>query len=200
MRQRGFTTFMRTERGFTLAEVIIALGIAMVVGALLLVIIVNSVGLFYKESSKVGQGILSNDALSKITQNIKNSNAVVSSYTFSQTTYTSSSTQLVLKQPSIGSSGNIISNTFDYFVLFLNQDQLKFKSFPDAQSSKKAQDQVLSLNVQSILIQYLSSANPPQEVSPQSATKVRVTLTLKQKTGANFEQNISTSEANLRNN
>lgn len=190
---------MSNECGLTLAEAVIALGITAIVGALLLLIIVNSAGLFYKESSKVGQGVFANDALAKIKSSIKDSSAVVASYTFGSTTYTSSATQLVLKIPSIDSSGNIISNTFDYAVFLLDQDKLRFKFFPDSLSGAKAQDQLLSLNVKTLQIQYLNLANPPTEVAPTSATKVRVSLTLNQKAGRGFEQNISTSEANLRN-
>lgn len=189
------------ERGLSLVEVLIAMAISVIVGALLLVIIVNSAGLFYKESSKVGQGIGVNNALSQISQTIKNSTGVVSSYISGATIYTSGPAQLVLKIPSIDSSGNIIANTYDNFVFFLDQDKLRFKSFPDitVPSSRKAADQILSLNVKSVLIQYLSSANPPLEVVPTVATKVRITLTLRKKAGAAFETNTATSEANLRN-
>lgn len=188
-------------KGFSLIEAILAVVITSVVGTLLLVIIVNSAGLFYKESSKVGQGIGVNNALSQISQNIKNSTGVLASYTSGSEAYTSNSTQLVLKIPSVDTNNNIITNTFDYFVFFLDLDKLRFKSFPDttAPSSRKPADQILSLNVKSLLIQYFNSANPPQEVAPTVATKIRITLTLRQKAGASFETHTATSEASLRN-
>lgn len=187
---------IKNSAGFTLAEVTITLGVTLLVGTLLLVVIVNSAGLFYKESSKVGQGVGINDALSKMTEEIKASSAIAVSYTDGSTTYTSTSNQLVLKLSSIDSSGNILSAT-DYFVFFLDQKKLRFKTFPDPTSARKAADQIFSTNTNSLVFQYFNSSN--QEVISSSATKVKITLKLKQKAGATDEQNIATSEANLRN-
>lgn len=191
------------ERGVTLAEAIIALGIATVVGTLLLVVIVNSYGLFYKESSKVEQGLGINDTLAAVRESIKQATAIAASYTDGATTYTSGQQQIVLKIPSIDSLGNTISNTFDYFVFFLDpstgsgQVKLRFKIFPNALSSRKSADQIFSTQVNNLKFQYLDSANA--EVIPTSAVKVKITLALRQKAGAAYEQNIATSEANLRN-
>lgn len=170
-------------------------------GALLLIIIFNSAGLFYKESSKVGQGLGVNDSLSAIRSGIKESSAIVLSYPVgSSPTYTTGSTQLILSVSSIDSNNNLISGVFDYYVFFLDGDKLKFKSFPNVDSSsRKEANQILSLNVDSLLFQYFNSQIPPQEVSPSLASKIRITLKLKQKSGAGYEQSIATSEANLRN-
>lgn len=190
---------MSTDKGLTLIEVLVAMGISSVIGVLLLVIIVNSAGLFYQQSSKVGQGLGSNDALSQIRLAIKESSAIVASYSAGSTAYTSSSTQLVLKVASIDSLGNLISNTFDYFVFYMDMNKLRFKSFPSIQSYRIAADQILSLNVDNILFQYFDLQTPPQEVTPASASKIKITLTLRQKSGANYEMSTATSEANLRN-
>lgn len=188
------------QSGLTLVEALITLAIGASVGGLLLVIIVNTGGLFYKQSSKVEQGLNINDALGKIRQSVKESSSVALSYPSGPSpTYTSGATQLVLKVPSVNSAGDIIADTFDYFVFFQDATFLRLKTFPDSQSSRKSQDQIFSTKVESLLFKYLDSQNPPQEVIPNLAVKIRVTLTLKQKAGATFEQNIATSEANLRN-
>lgn len=188
------------QKGITLAEVVITVAISAIVGGLLLTVIVNSAGIFYKESSKLEEGLNINDALSQLRSNIKQSSAIIASYSGGGTTYTSSDSQLVLKLASIDSSGNIIDNTFDYYVFFLDQTKLRFKTFPAVgQSSRKSIDQIFSTSVNSLNFQYFNSANPPVEVSPTAALKVRITLTLKQKIGANYETNTATSEANLRN-
>lgn len=178
------------SKALTLVEVLIAMGIAVVVGALLLIIIVNSAGLYYKQSSKLEGGLNSNDALFKIRQSVKEASSIDP---------LSSSEQLVLKISAIDSSGNIIDNTFDDFVFLKDQNKLRFKILPDALSSRKIQDQIFSTNVESITFQYFNLANPPVEVSPQLASKVKVSLILKQKSGADFETTIATSEASLRN-
>lgn len=175
------------------------MGIVIVVGVLLVVIMVNSAGLFTQQSSKIQEGLNINDALSLVRSSIKQATVVAANYTSGSTTYTSGANQLVLKVVSIDSSNNIISDTFDYFVFFLDQKSFHFKIFPDPASFRKPADRILSTSVNSLGFQFLNSANPPVEVSPPTATKVRITLSLIQKIGIKFETSISTSEANLRN-
>lgn len=189
----------RQQKGLTLIEVLVAMGIAAIAGALLVVIMVNSAGLSSQQSSNVTEGLNINDALLQLRSSIKQSNAVTTSYTDGSTTYTSGTNQLVLEVASIDSSGNIISNTFDFFVVFLNQNILHFKVFPNASSARKAADRIFSTSVDSLVFQYFNSANPPVEVTPTSATRVRISLSLKQKNGINFEKNAATTDASLRN-
>lgn len=187
------------QKGLTLVEILITMVIATIVSGLLVVIIVNNAGLFSKETSKLNIGLNTNDALFEIRQSIKEANSVAPSFTDGFTTYTSAANQLVLKISSIDSSNNIIANTFDYFVFFLDTNKLRFKTFPTLPSARKAQDQIFSTSVDSLSFTYLDRANPPNEVAPNAAAKVLVSLTLRQKSGANYETQTATSEANLRN-
>jgi len=190
---------MRNERGLTLIEVLVAMGIATVAGVLLVVIIINSTGLFTQQSSKVQMGLNINDALSQVRSSIKQASQIADQYTGGQTTYTTGTNQLVLKVLSIDSSGSIIDNTYDFFVFFQDQKYLRFKIFPDPSSFRKTADQVFSSSVDNLAFQYFNSANPPVEVAPTAAAKVKITLTLKQKTGVKYETQTAESEANLRN-
>jgi len=187
------------SNGLTLIEILVAMGIATVVGVLLVVIIVNSAGIFTQQSSKVQEGLNINDALAAVRGSIKQASAVAVSYTNGLTTYTTGSNQLVLKVASIDSSGNIIDSSYDYFVFFQDQSYLRFKIFPDPSSARKQGDQIFSNAVNSLNFQYFNSALPPVEVSPASAAKISVTLTLNTKIGANFTTSTVTTEANLRN-
>lgn len=187
------------SKGFTLVELLISMSIAVVVGGLLIAIIVNSSGLSYKQSSKVNIGLNTNDALAQVRKSIKESSAVVPSFTIGSETYTSGLSEIILKVPSLDQSGNIISNFFDYFIFFQDQTKLRFKVFPDPASSRQPQDQIFSTSLDSLQIQYLSSVNPPVEVVPEAASKIRMTLTLKQRNGLDYEISTATSEANLRN-
>ncbi len=169
-------------KGLTLIEVLVAMGIATIAGVLLVVIIVNSAGLFSNQSLKVQEGLNINDSLAAMRGSIKQANAVASQ---------SGASQLVLQVSSIDSSNNIIANTYDYYVYYLDQNYLHFKVFPDVLSSRKTTDRIFSNSVDSFKLQYFNSANPPVEVPPISATRVRMSVTLK--------QSIATSEANLGN-
>lgn len=185
--------------GFTLLEVLIAMGIAAIIGGLLLVIIVNSTGLFLKQQSKVSEGININDVLPKVRSSIKIATSVINQYTGGSTTYTSGATQLILKIASVDLSNNIIEGKYDYYIYYLDGNFMRFKLFPDAVSSRGSQDQILSNSVQNLSFLYYNLANPPAEVLPADAAKVKITLTLRQKTGAGLETTTQTAEANLRN-
>lgn len=185
--------------GLTLIEVLVAMGIATVAGALLVVIMVNSAGLFTQQSSKVTEGLNINDTLLQVRNSIKQASSVAAYYTDGSTTYTSGASQLVLKVVSIDPSGNILDNSYDYFIFFADQKNLHFKIFPNPASSRKTADQIFSTSVDNLIFQYFNSSNPPSEVAPTGAAKVRISLILKQKIGLNFETITSTSEANLRN-
>lgn len=187
------------SRGLSLVEAIVGLAVAIVAGGLLVTIIINTGNLFYKQSSKLQEGLNINDALYEVRQSIRLSSAVALSYSSSGTTYTSSPEQLVLKLSSIDSSGNIILNTFDYFVFFKDQNIMRFKTFPDTLSARKMQDQVFSTSLDSLTFNFLDLSNPPNEVAPNLAKKVRISLTLKQKVGLGYETKSAVTEANLRN-
>lgn len=195
---KGFT--LVRSAGFTLVEVLIVTAITAVIAVLLVVIIINSTGLFYDQSSKVGQGLGSNDALAEVRKTIKESNGISVTYPSISPIYTTGATQLILKLSSIDSSSNIIPETYDYFVFAFADGRLRLKSFPNNLSNRENVDKILSSNVEKVHFQYLNSQNPPQEVAPATASKVRITLTLKQRSsGQDYEVSVATSEASLRN-
>lgn len=190
---------INSRSGFTLIEILVAMFISVIIGGLLLVIMTNSAGLFFKESSKVGQGLNVNDALMTVRRDVKQAGSIASSYTKESTTYNSGATQLVLKVPGIDNSGNMIQDTYDYFIYFQDNNLLSYKVFPDSLSQRKSVDQVLATSVDKIIFEYYDKSIPPNEVSPSSAAKIKVTIVLNQKAGLVSEQTVATSEANLRN-
>ncbi len=169
-------------RGLTLIEILVAMGIASIAGVLLLVIIVNCAGLFSDQSSKVSVGVSVNDASSKIRTSINQASAISDQ---------SSVNKLVLKVLSLDSVGNIIENTYDNFIFIVDQKYLHFKIVSNSLSSRKNVDSILAGNVENLNFKYFNSVNPPVEVVPESASKIRITLKVK--------TNIATAEANLRN-
>lgn len=186
-----------SKKGFTLAELVISTAIAVLVGGLLVSIFISNTGVFYKESSRVSQGLGVNDSLSSIRLSIKQAQAVASGYPVGSPTYTSSSSQLVLQIAAIDSSGNILTGVYDYIVYTVSGDKLYMKVFPDPASARKSEDKILSSNVNSILFSYLDSAG--NNAASVSAVKVKVTITLNQQLGLESEVNVATTEANLRN-
>lgn len=169
-------------KGLSLIEILVAMGIAAIVGVLLVVIITNSAGLFKDQSSKISVGVNTNDSLSQIRASIKQASAISDQ---------SSSGQLILKVLSTDVAGNIIENTYDDFIFMTTQKNLYFKITPNIASSRKTKDSILAGDVDSINFQYLNFANPPAEVAPTAASKIRISL--------NIKASIATAEANLRN-
>lgn len=168
------------QAGLTLLEVIIGVAVVALVGGLLILMMVQSAGLFSRESSKISEGVGLNDSLSKMESSIRKSSGVVS---------TSSPLQLVLKFPAIDGSGNIIANTFDTEIFVLEADKLKIKLIPDPQSARSLLDTILAKNIDSLNFKYLDDLN--QEVLPSLAKKVIATISTKEQ--------VASTEANLRN-
>ncbi len=169
-------------KGLTLVEVLVAMGIATIVGMLLVVIIVNSAGLFTDQSSKISVGVNTNDSFSQIRSSVKQASAVSDQ---------SNALQLDLKVSSLDSGGGMIENTYDDFIFVVNQKKLHFQTIPNLLSSRINADRILANDVDNIHFQYFNSGNPPVEVSPANASKVMITLGMK--------NNIATAEASLRN-
>ena len=186
----------KVESGFTLPEVITVTVVAVIIGGLVLGIMIQNTRVFVSESSKVSQGLNSNDALEQIKSEIKQSSAVAASYTSSGITYTSGINTLVLQIPAVDSSGNSIDSVFDYGVFTVSSGNLLFKIFTDPLSKRVPVDQILAKNVNQISFKYLDLAG---DVIPTGAIKVKVALILQQRIGVNFQTSISTTEANLRN-
>jgi len=198
--KRGFTTFMKTERGFTLVEIMVVMSVVMVAGGLLLAILVNSTGVFYQQSAKLNQGLGVNDSLSSIRKSIKEADSIAANYPLTGTPqYSSGPSQMVLRLPAIDVAGSKIYNVFDYIVYAVFDGRLYFKLFPDTQngSVRIEENRILTGNVSSVRFEYLDVSNNP--VALNLVEKVKVTLVLEQKAGNGYEKNTATSEANLRN-
>lgn len=185
-------------RGFTFPEILVATVLIVLVGALLLNIMVNSTGLFYKQSSKVEQNVGLNDALASIRSSIKEANIVALGYPESPPyTYTTNSSTLVLKVASIDSSGNIIIGSFDYFVYVLEDSKIKFKVFKNALSQRKEKDQILAQNAANLEFKYFD-LNDLESV-PAETVRIKVSVTLTQQAGVSVETKTAEAEARLRN-
>lgn len=185
--------------GFTLIEVIIASAVAVVVGALVVGILVNNTGLFYSQSSAVDEGVSLNDALGQITSAVKQAAQVASGYPASSPTYITGASTLVLMLPSLGSSG-VIANTYDYVVISpdsANPKVLRLQIFPDAQSTRKSANTVLTTILSSIQFSYPDKNGVA--TTPASAVSVGINLAVLSKTGTIGGVRTSNTVVNLLN-
>ena len=186
-------------KGFTLVEVIIAAGVGLVVGVLLVSILVNHNGLSFRENAVVSEGLSLNDAMSKINQSIKEAAQVSDSYQLGEALYTSDADTLVLKLSAVSSLG-VVDDAFDYVVVFQdpqNAKILRFKVSPDPQSSRSPADLVLNSSLVSARFSYLDKNG--NSVSPSLTFSVSVDLTVLTRTGSASTNRTSSSNTTLRN-
>lgn len=184
--------------GFTLVELLIVMVLGIIISITLAAILINNSEIIYKQSSRVSQGLSLNDALTSIKNYIRQASSVAISYPETPpATYTSSSSQLVLKLAAIDSNGDIIQNTFDYVIYLKDGDKLKLLLIKDISSTRNALNSILAKNLDQLIFNYYDSTGT--SVIPQDAKRVKVSVSLNQKAGSKYETNVATGEANLRN-
>jgi hypothetical protein len=186
--------------GFTLVETLIAASVALVAGIFLLSILINHSGVYYKENAMVSGGLSLNDAVTDINNQIKQSSSVAVGYPEDTPTYVTSSNTLVLKLPTLRASGPT-TDTFDYVVISIdssNNKILRVRLFPDALSTRKAMNKVLTPLLDSLNFSYLDKSG--NIVAPTSASSVGVALKVLAQTGSISSSRTSTTTTSLRNN
>lgn len=115
------------RRGVSLMETIIVIGIMSVLMLVVTQIFLLNYEIVDKQSGRAANETGAILAAKTISQMTRGASAVEASHVFSGTTRTSSSTTLVLKMPSIDSSGNVLAATFDYVAIYrhtTNTDEL----------------------------------------------------------------------------
>lgn len=187
---------IRTNKGFTLIEVLLITTIASIIGISLISTLVQSNRLYSQQSVKVSQGLNINDASSQISDIIRSSAGVTASYS----TYTSSSTTLIVKLPSYDSSSNTIDNLFDYAVITIDPVKpmiLKKLVIPNPQSKRLSENKVLASNLSKLQFYYYD--NNGLIVAPIAASKINYVINLSQKAGTGSQQSSASGQVSLRN-
>lgn len=192
---------MKKNAGLTLIELLIFFTIAAGVGVLLVAILFQSNRLFLNESSKVYQGININDANSQITEALRSTSQIASSYTDGVKVYTSGDLTIVLQVPSVDSSGSSIANTYDYFVITKDASKeylLKKYVFPNAASTRSSGEKILSNKLSFLQFSYLDDSG--NTVLPSAATRINFRLNLQDKLGVQIRETSTSGQVNIRNN
>lgn len=187
----------KSDRGFSLVEIIIATAVSSIVGIMLITIFVQNNQVFNVEQIKTSQGISLNNAVSEMKSSIRSASSIAASYPSPSPQYTSSADQLVLKLPSIDVNGNIITNTFDHLVITqdsLNNKILRKILFPDVLSSQPAYNKVLMTDLFLLNFSYLDASN--NATTPINAAIID--FTLNSSTKYQFQDQLSSASASVR--
>ncbi|MCL5783885.1 MAG: hypothetical protein M1142_00820 [Patescibacteria group bacterium] len=187
-------------KGMTLLEILIASSLALIVGALLLVILTNHSGVFYKQNALVSEGVSLNDAMGQINDIIRQAAQVATGYPTTSPVYVSGSSALVVQMPAIDPSGDPLTNVYDYAVVAADSTYpniLRMQIFPNAQSTRPAINKVLTTLLQTVQFAYVDQNGNP--IVPSGAVSVKTDLTLLSGTGKITSQRTATSITTLRN-
>lgn len=191
---------MKSKTGFTLVEVLITVAVAIVAGTLLISIWVQNNGLYKAQTSKISTGVSLNDALTDITESIKNSATVASNYP-AQPSVTTDTDTLVLALPSINANGYVIENVYDYVVITKDPQKPKLLRkfvYPNAQSTRPKEEKLLSNVLTNVIFNYYDDNGNP--VSPTNAEKITFIIQTSEKAGNGQNVASSSGQASLRNN
>ncbi len=153
------TRFLRQQvrRGFTLIETVIVLAISvlMFMALTFLIYTFNNTSAYEQTLSQ------SSGSASAVVRDVESltlpADAVLQTYAFSNATYTSSSTVLVLEIPSIDSSGNVIPNTYDYAAVYSVGTNAYRLLQSNALSSRVSGTKLLSSTVSALTFSYNSA-------------------------------------------
>jgi prepilin-type N-terminal cleavage/methylation domain-containing protein len=135
---------MRNQKGFTLIETIVAIGIATIILAGLLEMFINFNKIYNGQQGTArvtgSSAAIANALQTAVSQAVQ----VEASTTISGTTYTTDTDTLVLKLPSVNSTGSMVTAKYDYAVFYVTGTSMYEKISVDAASSRPAITKLLS--------------------------------------------------------
>lgn len=191
---------VKSSVGLSLVELLIALAVAGVAGAILMMIMLQTNNVFFQQSAKVSQGVGLNDTLSRISQAVRSASFIAEKYPVGSPTYFTGQQTLILAYPSLDASQKPISNTYDYIIISkdpLKPAILREQVFPNPVSTRKSANRVLLTNLSFLRFTYLNTTGEP--MNPILAKKVEFAVKVAEKSGLSTEETSRSGEVNLRN-
>lgn len=144
----------KTQSGFTLIETIVVIGILVIVMFGIYLIYTGFYNVYNSQQAQINVSSSAGQSIYEVENYTLQADQVLSSHSFSATTYTTDADTLVLEIPSIDSSGDIVSSKYDYVAFYLSGNNFYRILAPDASSSRKAGTRQLSNAAQSLTFTY----------------------------------------------
>lgn len=187
------TVNKKTEYGMTLVEILIALAIFAVLMLFLANSFVNYYDSFNYLQATTGVSQSTGLFINAVSNSIRQASKIITSRSFSGTTYTTDDTTLVLQIPSIDASSNVISATYDYMVFYLDGGNIYWLIEADAASFRGSSLQKLGSDITSLSFTYDN-----QDLS--AATKADISVTAQKEFKGKIFRSSLNQQAYLRNN
>ncbi|HEY5601241.1 MAG TPA: type II secretion system protein [Patescibacteria group bacterium] len=182
--------------GFTLIELIVAIGLFGLISLLAGGVYLGQIRLFNRQNAQVDIVSQNQIILDDMVDEIRNSSQVASGVTVGSDTYASGTNQLVLRLISIDSSGQLLANSFDHLIYYLEGSSSPYtlhkRLVPDASSSRSGYDDVKSADVSSIIFSY-------SDLDFANVTSIDISLTTVKKVENKDKTLTTTTKAILRN-
>lgn len=178
------------NKGFTLVEVLVVSAILLLIVGFLGYLSIKHFWIYNSQVSELDIEHGARTTLDDIDNHVRGAYRVASSYSG----YTSGSQTLVLQLPSVDSSNQIISGTYDYVVFYLSSGSLVRQVFPDPSSSRIAAAKTLTDGVDGDTFSF-SYDNADYSLVKQVTTTITIT-----KGNPNQKRSITlSSKSSLRN-
>lgn len=113
-----------TMRAYTLLETVVVIGITTVVFVALAYFFLNFNTLYQATENSGGVSDAGAETLAQMHADILSADQILATHTFTEGTFASGTTTLVLELPTVDSAGNVAVGTHDYVVFFLSGTNL----------------------------------------------------------------------------
>jgi Tfp pilus assembly protein PilV len=160
---------MRT-RGFSLIETILVIFLFTLIMLAVVNVFLGFDKNYYVQNASINTSQTAAAIMDEVHRHALQASAVASSHAYSGTTYTSGTSTLVLTLPSIDSSGDIVSNEYDYAIFYLTGSTSYRILDADASSARAPGSKKLSDVVGDLYFTYDTG-------TPSSASRVTVDAT-----------------------
>ena len=176
------------EKGFTMIEALIAIAIFLVLSAAVAKLFLTYFTLYNVQQSTIDVVHSASTLENAVHTAAMQADAIVSSRAFSGVTYTTGSTTLILRLPSITSSGDIIANTYDYELFYASSTNAYQIISLGTGSARMGGTRRLSNSISNLTFLY-NNGTPSQSTSVDALVSTRgtyknhtVDTTVRQKT------------------
>lgn len=113
-----------SEAGMTIVEMVVVLGLFALILTAFLTLVDKHYQVYRYENALIAANGSARSVLTELELQGLQARRVLQSQVINGSTYTSSASTLVLQEPSVDSSGNIISNTYDYIAFYTSGTQI----------------------------------------------------------------------------
>ena len=109
---------MKNVRGFSIIEMVIVIAISVIIMLSVIEIYITYSNSYLYQNAAINTSSSAAAFLNEFSDMSLQADAIVASRTVSGTTYTTGSTTVVFEIPAINSSGDVVSNAYDYAILY----------------------------------------------------------------------------------